>query len=176
MSTATPADSLPQEPHHPGRRWPLLASSSVLVAIDFMLGPVFALPAFYVLPVIWAAWSIGLRFACALACALCLFRFTSHWIYGFPFDFSAAFVNNLFRSATFIAVACLTAHVAQKLRSQRARIAHLERNLPVCTSCSLIRDTDGRWLPVENFGSAARPREHLCPDCERRRYGFTNLE
>jgi hypothetical protein len=175
MRIAISADPF-TESNPPPARWPLLACSALLVCLDFILGPAFALPAFYVLPVIWAAWSHGLRLACVLACGLCILRFASHWSRGFPFDFSPAVTNNLLRNATLVIVAGLTARVAQMLRRQRIRIRHLEQNLPVCTSCSLIRHADGRWLPVEAIATEDRPRELLCPDCERRRYDFESSE
>ena len=158
------------------RRWPVLLCSAALVALDFIFGPAFAMPALYVFPVIWAAWSIGLLFSCLLACAFCLLRFVSHWAWGFPFEINPAVINNLLRSTTFILVACLTARIAHQLRHQHKRIHQLERQLIVCTSCSLVRQPDGNWMDLDQLHSDDNAHQLLCPECERKRYGISALE
>jgi len=62
------------------------------------------------------------------------------------------------------------------LKARLCRIKGLRGILPICSSCKRIRDTDGRWKPVENYirhHSEADFSHSLCPACTQKLYpGF----
>jgi hypothetical protein len=152
--------------------WRLLASCAALVILDFVVGPLYAISVFFVLPVIYAAWHQGLRFACALAAGLTLLRFTNHWAWGFPTSIDTALANNLMRAATLMLVAFLTEQLASQMRTIKKRLTQLEARLPVCPECGIACVRDGQWLPLDDRTplSTTTPPGSLCPECERRGY------
>ncbi|HEY9250857.1 MAG TPA: hypothetical protein VIO38_17070 [Rariglobus sp.] len=172
MSDVTPP-SFPASSHPTKRRWKVVGWSAGLVLLDFLSGPQYAFSVFFVLPVIWAAWYVGLAFSCWLGVGFCVLRFGCHWWWGFPFDFSPAVINNVLRGATFLLVAFLTERLAWQFRQMRQRMQRLEARLPVCPSCGLVCRKDGRWAPLDDNSELAadRPLKTLCPDCEQKQYG-----
>lgn len=152
--------------------WRVLACSAVLAGLDFASGPQYAVSVFFVLPVIYAAWYQGFRFACGLAAGLTFMRFLSNWAWGFPTSYETALVNNTLRALTLILVAFLTEQLASQMRAQKKRQLQLESHLPVCTECGLACRADGQWVPLDDAShlSKTTPPGSLCPDCDRRRY------
>jgi len=152
--------------------WRLIACSAVLVALDFLLGPQYAISVFFVLPVISAAWYQGLRFACVLAATFSLMRFMSNWAWGFPMSMDTALVNNVMRAVTLMLVAFLTEQLASQMRKLKKRQALLEACLPVCPQCGVACRHDGQWLPIQHAQplSTTTPPGSLCPECERKGY------
>lgn len=144
--------------------------SAALVAVDFYLGPVIQFPVLFVLPVMWAAWTAGIRFALGLALGLAAARFACHWWWGFPLSLTSAVVNNILRAATLMMVAVLAGNGAALVRNLRRRVAFLEARLAVCEDCGVIREADGMWRPIESAGRA--PARVRCPRCEEKRYGL----
>lgn len=59
------------------------------------------------------------------------------------------------------------------LKARLCRFKGLRGILPICSACKRIRDTDGRWKPVENYvrrHSEADFSHSLCPACTRKLY------
>lgn len=152
--------------------WRVLTCCAALVTLDFMAGPLYAISVFFVLPVIYAAWYHGLRFACTLAAALSVLRFTSNWAWGFPMSIDTALANNLMRAVTLMLVAFLTEQLASQMRSIKKRLGQLEARLPVCPECGVACSRDGQWIPLDERTplSTTTPPGSLCPECERRGY------
>lgn len=150
--------------------WQIFGLSLVLVSIDFYLGPVLQFPVLFVLPVMWGAWERGVRFGCGLALALAISRFVCHWFWDFPLDFTPAVVNNLLRAVGLVLVGVITGRVAGIVRDLRRRIVFLEARLTVCEECGVIREEDGRWVPLEDGPAPTRGRVR-CPRCEEKLYG-----
>ncbi|MFN9775234.1 MAG: hypothetical protein ACK54X_21735 [Burkholderiales bacterium] len=60
-----------------------------------------------------------------------------------------------------------------ELRAALAQIRTLRGLLPFCASCKNVRDTAGRWMPVDaciRDHSAATVSHDICPDCSAERY------
>ncbi|CAM3139849.1 DUF4118 domain-containing protein [Rariglobus hedericola] len=151
----------------------VLVYSALLVILDFVSGPQYAVSVFFVLPVIYAAWYQGFRFACFLAAGLSIMRFMSNWAWGFPMSHDTALVNNVLRAVTLILVAFLTEQLASQMRALKTRQERLESQLPICPECGLACRHDGQWVPLEDGTmnlSKTTPPKSLCPECERRNY------
>ena len=154
------------------QRWSLMCWSAALVLGDFIAGPQYAVSIFFVLPVIWAAWHLGLVFACWLAVVFSLMRFGCNWWWGFPLDFSPAVINNVLRGIVLILVAILTERLAAQFRQMRQRMKRLEARLPVCQGCGLVQRRDGQWGRLDDDSALAESAlKQLCPECEQKRYG-----
>lgn len=152
--------------------WRLLACCAALAVLDFAAGPLYAVSVFFVLPVIYAAWYHGLRFACGVAAGLGLLRFANNWAWGFPMSMDTALVNNVMRVVTLMLVAFLTEQLASQMRLIKRRLKQLEDRLPICPECGCACNRDGRWLPLDDttpLSATTYPRS-LCPECERRHY------
>lgn len=152
--------------------WSVLVCSAILAGLDSAAGPYYAVSVFFVLPVIYAAWYQGFRFACLLAAGLSITRFLSNWAWGFPTSYETALVNNVLRALTLILVAFLTEQLASQMRALRRRQHQLESRLPVCPECGLVCRQDGQWLPLDDHSALSKttPPGSLCPECERRGY------
>lgn len=58
--------------------------------------------------------------------------------------------------------------VAERILGLRHELLALEGLLPICSYCKRLRDTDGRWMSLENYveaRSAAQFSHGVCPDC-----------
>ena len=150
--------------------WKVILLALVLLAVDFILGPYIQFPVFFVLPVILAAWLSGMRLAIILAVALAAIRLTFHWIWEFPSDFMPAVVNNLMRACVLLIVGYGTAKTAMHMKNLQKRVELLEKQLPVCSCCGLIRDGKGSWIPLNDLPPSDKSQA-LCPRCEEKHYG-----
>jgi hypothetical protein len=157
--------------HMTRAQWSILVLVLILIAIDFVVGPYIQFPVFFVLPVMVAAWTTGVGWAFSLALFMAVARFFCHWYWDFPMDYMPAVVNNLMRFSVLIVVAYATARIAKLVRDLRQRVDQLERLLPVCRDCGLIRNEDGTWVPVNSLQQATKISQTVCPHCEDKRYG-----
>jgi hypothetical protein len=148
----------------------IILCSVALIAVDFYFGPIIQFTVLFVLPVMWAAWRRGARAAIFLALTFAIMRLACHWYWSFPFDVTPAFINSALRAAGLMAVAVITANVAALVRSLKRRITLLEARLEVCGECGVIREPDGRWVPLAQDSPLPGQRTR-CPACEERRYG-----
>lgn len=145
----------------------VIALAVVLVFADLLAGPYVQFPVFFVIPVMLAAWSSGPTFALGMAMCLAFARFLCHWLWDFPMDLMPAVVNNLMRVTVLGILAYATAKTAQLIRSMRERIALLERQLPICPGCGLIRDKEGQWVLLESL-PVVKEQKPRCTACEER--------
>jgi hypothetical protein len=72
----------------------------------------------------------------------------------------------------FVVIALATGAAALRMRRLIQRVRQLERQLPVCRACGVIRREDGEWVQLATLPS---PRSHcMCPACEEKHYGSVN--
>jgi CheY-like chemotaxis protein len=60
-----------------------------------------------------------------------------------------------------------------QLKATLAQVRTLEGMLPICSHCKKIRDSDGRWVPVEQYISARSHTEFthsICQECSTKYY------
>jgi len=86
-------------------------------------------------------------------------------------DFMPAVVNNLMRFSVLIVVAYATARIAKLVRDLRHRVDQLERLLPVCRDCGMIRNEEGAWVPVHSLPQTGLKSTTICPACQDKNYG-----
>ncbi|HEY8994823.1 MAG TPA: PAS domain-containing protein [Lacunisphaera sp.] len=56
----------------------------------------------------------------------------------------------------------------EELKAAQAHVRTLSGLLPICASCKKIRDSEGRWSPIESYiqgHSEAQFTHSMCPDC-----------
>lgn len=152
-----------------GSQWKVVLLAAILMAVDYFLGPRIQFGFFYVVPVMLAAWYHGAGLAVGLAVVMAATRFAFHWWWEFPMAFLPTLVNNAMRVAMLALIALAIARLSRHVRELRERIAALEKHLPVCAGCGVIRREDGAWVPLATVPApATRP---LCPRCEEKHYG-----
>lgn len=166
----SPATESRSSEHAPASLRAIVLCSISLVLVDFFFGPIIQFPVLFVLPVMWAAWRRGARVAIILALSFAIMRLACHWYWRFPFDVTPAVVNSILRAAGLMAVAVATANIASLVRNLKRRVALLEARLEVCGECGVVREADGRWLPLDP-GHGLPARHTRCPSCEERHYG-----
>lgn len=152
-----------------GSQWKVLVLAAVLVVGDFLVGPRIQFGFMHLVPVMVAAWYHGVLLGVGLAFGLAAVRFTFHWSWDFPMEFMPTLINTVLRVTVLSIVAVAGANMSRHVRELRQRVRQLERRLPVCVACGVIRADDGSWGPVSALPTA--DKETLCPRCEERHYG-----
>lgn len=144
------------------------AISIVVVALDYISGPVIQFPAVFIIPVSLAAWYNGWLWGVALSVALPLVRLYFTTILDTPWSFTEAAINAGIRVAVLGFFAVLIDRVAVQSAALSTRIQILEGMLPVCAVCKRIRDECETWSPLEQY-VASRSKDgishEVCPDC-----------
>ena len=144
------------------------AISLVVVALDYVSGPVIQFPAAFVIPVSLAAWYNGWRWGVALSVVLPLVRLYFTTILNTPWSFTEAAINAGIRVAVLGFFAVLIDRVATQAAALSKRVQILEGMLPVCAVCKRISDERKTWHPLEQYvlsQSKDRISHEVCPDC-----------
>ncbi|MBI2837005.1 MAG: hypothetical protein HYX75_01710 [Acidobacteria bacterium] len=144
--------------------------SLAILALDIVTGPLIAFPVLFVVPVILATWSHGVRWTLPLVVALTLARswLDVHWESDGPP--SIHILNGIIRGV----VLCLMAMLVDWILRQRHQIQVLQGILPTCAVCKRIRDEAGEWHQMESYisrRSEARFSHGFCPECFEKQYG-----
>lgn len=69
-----------------------------------------------------------------------------------------------------VLILLLNVFVARTIKQILSQVKRLETLLPICSRCKKIRDTQGRWIPVESYiheRTSSQFTHSICPDCER---------
>ena len=145
--------------------------SIVVVAVDYLAGPVIQFPALFILPISLAAWYSGVVWGLALAVGLPVVRLYFTTILDAPWSFTEAAINAAIRMTVLGAFAFLVDRIAVQAKALSERVEILEGMLPVCAICKRIRDDGEKWQPVEQY-FLTQSKDHIshevCPDCARR--------
>lgn len=148
-----------------------LGVSLVVVAVDYLSGPVIQFPALVIIPVSLAAWYSGAAWGLALAFALPLVRLYFTTILDAPWTFAEAAINAVIRMTVLGSFAFLVNRVAVQAKALSERVEILEGMLPVCAMCKRIRGEDANWQPLEQYvlaQSRDQISNEICPACARR--------
>ncbi len=162
------------ESHPWNGAWVSLTLSLFVLLIDWLSGPFIRFPAFFILPVLLAAWNQGFGAAASIGLALCLARLVFTEIPDNPESLTAAAINALLRAVVFVLIAFLAHTIARQTRSLREEVRQMEGILPICGFCKAIRDDKGCWQNLETYvleHSDASFTHGLCPECTQRHYG-----
>jgi hypothetical protein len=164
----------------PFRAWTTTLLLLLAVAlIDGFTTWEFGFSAFYLLPVIWLAWSRGTRQGVLLALMA-----GGTW-YGVDVLSGRPLSSEFFRFwdacnhlGSYLLAAWVVGALRREIMAQQALNARLQETmdqvrelkglLPVCAWCHKIRDDEGQWHPMEVYLSSrtkASPTHGICPSC-----------
>ena len=159
-----------------GRGKPIFAAywfgiSLVVIALDYLSGPVIQFPALFIIPISLAAWYNGRIWGLVLALILPLVRLYLTTILDTPWTFTEAEINAVIRMAVLGSFAILVDRVAVQAKALSERVEILEGMLPVCAICKRIRGEGTKWQPLEHYvltQSKDQISHEICPDCAPR--------
>jgi hypothetical protein len=153
---------------------------AAVLLVDVLSPPEVEYSAFYLIPVIWLAWSQGTREGLSMALiagagwyvhdllsgrALSseYFRLWDALNQQISYLLAAWVVGTLRREAT------RQRALVEQLNASMAEVRELKGLLPVCAWCHNIRDDEGQWHTMEVFLSSrtkASMTHGICPTCE----------
>lgn len=145
--------------------------STLVVIVDFLLGPYVQFPIFYLVPVGLASWFSGLRWGLPLAVLLSVVRLYFALVWDAPWHFGYSVANAVIRIVVLGGLALLLHRLARQERELEQRVETLEGLLPICSGCKMIRDEQDQWHPLEGYISERTNAEFthgLCPTCIQR--------
>lgn len=150
-----------------------LALVALILAGDYLTGPLVLFPIFYLIPIVLVAWHNGRRWGLVFALAMPLVRVCFSMIWPVPWSLSALAINTIIRIVVLAGFAILVDLVARQRRKLENEIQMLRGILPICSFCKRIRNQDGNWEVLEQYisgRSEAKFSHGVCPDCIRRHY------
>jgi len=151
-----------------------LPLSVLVLAIDFVTGPIVQFPIAYVLPVALAAWFSGLFWGLLYAIVLPLARLLFSTIWFLPWTITEASINTAIRIIVLALLVFLVDRISQDRRKLEKKVTILEGLLPICAFCKKIRDETQQWQPLEHYiekHSEAEFSHGFCPECIEKHYG-----
>lgn len=159
-----------------------IAATLLVAWMDYITGLQLEFSAFYILPVLLAAWFAGRKWALALALANALaWNLVDHWA-GHPHpNFLYALWEFMNHALVYLLVAATVGGLRIAIARQRAlnlelsqaveEVGELKGLLPVCAWCHKVRDDQGYWGQLETYIEArtqASFTHGICPDCQAR--------
>jgi hypothetical protein len=151
----------------PAWQWLLLAAA--ILMIDYATGPFIQFPILFILPVVLATASAGIRVGCAVAVVLPLLRLSFFLQWDLPAGWALEIIDIGVDVVILVAFAFLVSHILRQHREIRV----LEGLLPMCSFCKRIREEGGQWRQLETYigeRSGARFSHTFCDDCGRKHY------
>lgn len=159
-----------------------LAVTLLVAWMDYVTGLQLEFSAFYILPVLLAAWMAGWRWAVALALVNAIAWSEVDHLAGHvhlsAFYTLWEFLNHAF---IYLLVAAMVGGLRLAITRQRAlnlelsqaleEVGELKGLLPVCAWCHKVRDDQGYWGQLETYIEArtqASFTHGICPECQAR--------
>jgi hypothetical protein len=150
-----------------------MALMALILASDYLTGPLILFPVFYLVPVALIAWTNGRGWGLLFAIVMPLVRVYFSLIWPVPWSLTALVINTGIRILVLGGFAILVDMVATHKRQLVNEIQMLRGILPICSFCKKIRDQDGNWDVLEHYiskRSQARFSHSVCPDCAQEHY------
>jgi hypothetical protein len=144
-----------------------LGLAALTVALDYIVGPNIEFPALFIIPIAYAAWYGGRRWALPL-CVLPFAHVLTVQLHGADARLYEAVISATIRAVMLVPIAWWIAHVGASQRALTQEVAMLEGLLPICSYCKKIRDDGGEWQVLEKFiqeRSAATFTHGVCEVC-----------
>lgn len=159
-----------------------LAATLLVAWLDYRTGLELEFSAFYILPVLVAAWMAGWRWAVALALFNTLaWSLVDQWAGHAHSSHFYAVWEFLDHALVYLLVAATVGGLRMAIARQRAlnmelsqaleEVGELKGLLPVCAWCHKVRDDQGYWGQLETYVEArsqASFTHGICPDCQAR--------
>jgi hypothetical protein len=152
-----------------------VASSLILLALNYIAGPAIQVSALFVIPVILAVWGTGRWAGVFLAVALPLLRLYILSLLEPRWTFTESMINAGIRVFVLMLVVIFVDAVRQSLALTR-EVRILRAFLPICSFCKRIKDERNAWHSIERYlseGTTPEFKPSICPDCHTRHYGQT---
>ncbi len=146
-----------------------LIISILVLAADYVTGPLVQFPIAFALPVILASWYSGRAWGVSLAVLLPAIRIVFHYYWETPMPGYTEAINLIIRIAILWGMAYLVDRTATLTREIRM----LRGILPICSNCKKIRAEDGSWKQFEAYileHSEAKFTHGLCSGCAEKLY------
>ncbi|MEX2272266.1 MAG: hypothetical protein WD690_12385 [Vicinamibacterales bacterium] len=150
-----------------------LAIAAFVILLDYAVGPRIEFPGLFIVPVVYAAWYGGLRWALPLS-LLPFAHVTIVMAAPGAADVYEAVISAVVRVLVLAAVAWWITSVAQAQRALTNELALLEGLLPICAYCKKIRDDAGDWQVLEKYiqeRSTATFTHGVCEACLKQQLG-----
>ena len=144
--------------------------AAILLAIDFVSGPLVQFPIAFIIPVVLAAQFSNSRLSYVLAVIQPLVRFAFVFIWDAAPNLTLSIVNAVIRVAVLLTIAFFinrTVRLAQEVK-------RLEGLLPICSFCKKIRTEQKEWQHIETYiskHSQADFTHGICHDCAQKHFG-----
>jgi K+-sensing histidine kinase KdpD len=159
-----------------------LAATLAVAWMDYATGLQLEFSAFYILPVLLAAWFAGRRWAAASALVNTMaWSVVDHLAGHFHPNFLYALWEFLDHALVYLLVAVAVGGLRAAIARQKSlnlqlsqaleEVGELKGLLPVCAWCHKVRDDRGYWGQLETYIEArtqASFTHGICPDCQAR--------
>jgi len=157
-----------------------LAVTLLVAGLDYLTGLELEFSAFYILPVLFAAWMAGWRWGMAVALLNTIaWSVVDHWAGHVHINAFYAVWEFLDHALVYLVVAGVVGGLRTAIARQRdlnlelsqalEEVGELKGLLPVCAWCHKIRDDQGYWGQLETYieaRSRASFTHGICPECE----------
>lgn len=150
-----------------------LGIAAAVMGLDYVIGPNVEFPALFVLPVVYAAWYGGMRWAVPL-CVMPLAHVLTLMGWDVRSGLYEAVIAGAVRVVMLIPIAWWISSVAEAQRSLSKEVALLEGLLPICSYCKKIRDDEGEWQVLEKYiqeRTTATFTHGVCQSCLKEQLG-----
>ena len=147
-----------------------IALAAILLANDFVSGPLVQLPIAFIIPVVLAAQFSNSRLSYVLAVIQPLVRFAFVFIWDTAPNLTLSIVNTVIRVAVLLTIAFF---INRTVRLSR-EVQRLEGLLPICSYCKKIRTEQKEWQHIETYiskHSQADFTHGICHDCAQKHFG-----
>jgi len=147
-----------------------IALAAILLANDFVSGPLVQFPIAFIIPVVLAAQFSNARLSYVLAVIQPLVRFAFVFIWDAAPNLTLSIVNAVIRVAVLLTIAFFINRTVRLARE----VQRLEGLLPICSFCKKIRTEQKEWQHIETYiskHSQADFTHGICPDCAQKHFG-----
>ena len=168
---------------------PLLAGIAFLLAMlvgiaDYLTGYEIGMDLFYLFPIIFLAWYLGVKQGVVLVAVTMVIMTISNILSGKEYSRLALDLwNTSIRFGFYIVVVFLIARLRSAMQERSELIGELQETLkevkelrgilPICSSCKKIRDDAGYWQDLEAYihtHTNAEFSHGLCKECAKKLY------
>lgn len=151
--------------------------------LDYITGDELDLFILYILPIAYAAWTVGRSPGVILSATSAALWYSANAFLGHAYSRPLIGLwGGLVMLATFVAAALATSRIRQLLDDQRAlngdltaalaKVKRLSGRVPICMSCKSIQEDTGAWKELEEYFTIHSEDDFIfshtiCPHCRQ---------
>ena len=151
-----------------------LTLALLILALDYITGPLIQFPILYLIPVGLATWYSGRGWGLIFAFSLPFIRlYFVFFLWDAPWTIFEAIINDSIRVLILGGFAYLIDRIVTYKRGLEKEVRVLRGILPICSFCKKIRNKDGNWEPLERYlktHSEAELSHGMCPECAKQHF------